>query len=666
PGYKVELAVSFDASEIGAGATLWQRAVWSAEKPHEVLRPLDGSWHPLEFYSHKWSASERRRNVTEKECLALVLGTRSWWRYLTGRRFVVFTDHRNLIFMRASSNRKVIRWDSEMSEFNFEVYHVPGDTNVLPDFLSRCGHPTLEELPAGRLGKGTMTAVVTRSQVQVEDVSPPVATGDPLGGPEPDDPLPWIHELSQALGSGMEQPELEVVQRRGFTMVDGLWRDSEGLVYIPEGGRSSALVGAHEMAGHFGVPRVVRLLKEAGVTWPGIVEDVKRHVASCPACQLVKADGRLPDGPQQTPEFRTEGVLALGWELDVAGPINPHSEEGYTHILMCVEVGYRYVELIPIRAPVTAVNLMKSFCNRVVFHYGPPVLVKSDGARNLDSAVAEELFRLLHAKHHIGTPHRPQSQGRAERHIGVMMKVVRATLMQCGGDWAEILPQVQWCMNTAHSSVTGFSPYQMMFGSPPCTTLSLITRMQEAEQQYRARVALDPEDWVAQLVTRTKTLVQAFKENQSRAMSKERANARRPAWPKFMVGDVVMVFFHQVLGKLDTHWRGPFRVIECGDLHVYRVALVEDPRRSYRAHVERLRPFDASRMLQPGLQRRIMLKTRYLLESVLDVKETEDGPHALVRWAGFEEEDATWEPVRLVQDTEAYKTYCKLASLRGV
>jgi hypothetical protein len=71
-------------------------------------------------------------------------------------------------------------------------------------------------------------------------------------------------------------------------------------------------------------------------------------------------------------------------------------------------------------------------------------------------------------------------------------------------------------------------------------------------------------------------------------------------------------------------------------------------------------------MLQPGLQRRAMLKTRYLLESVLDVKETEDGPHALVRWAGFEEEDATWEPVRLVQDTEAYKTYCKLASLHGV
>jgi hypothetical protein len=382
PGYKVELAVSFDASEIGAGATLWQRAVWSAEKPHEVLRPLDGSWHPLEFYSHKWSASERRRNVTEKECLALVLGTRSWWRYLTGRRFVVFTDHRNLIFMRASSNRKVIRWDSEMSEFNFEVYHVPGDTNVLPDFLSRCGHPTLEELPAGRLGEGTVTAVVTRSQAQVEDISPPVDTSNPLGGPEPDDPLPWIHELSQALGSGMEQPELEVVQRRGFTMVDGLWRDSEGLVYIPEGGRSSALVGAHEMAGHFGVPRVVRLLKEAGVTWPGIVEDVKRHVASCPACQLVKADGRLPDGPQQTPEFRTEGVLALGWELDVAGPINPHSEEGYTHILMCVEVGYRYVELIPIRAPVTAARLMDAFCNRVVFRYGPPVLVKSDGARS--------------------------------------------------------------------------------------------------------------------------------------------------------------------------------------------------------------------------------------------------------------------------------------------
>ena len=190
--------------------------------------------------------------------------------------------------------------------------------------------------------------------------------------------------------------------------------------------------------------------------------------------------------------------------------------------------------------------------------------------------------------------------------------------------------------------------------------------MDQAEQQYRARLALDPEDWVAQLVTRTKALVDSFKLNQSQAMSKERLNARRPAWPAFEVGNVVMVFFHQKLGKLDTHWRGPFRVVECRSLNVYQVELVDDPRRSYRVHVERLRPFDMSRMMEPGLKRRTLTRAHYLVEYILDVRDTTDGPRALVQWAGFEEEDATWEPVELVKDLDAYQAYRKLEMLRGV
>ena len=659
--YRVELAVTFDASEIGAGGTLWQRVVWQeGKRPDNPTRPLDGEWHPLEFYSRKWSRAERRRNVTEKECLALVLCTRTWWRYLTGRRFTAFTDHRNLIFMRASKNRKVIRWDSELSAFHFEVYHVPGETNVLPDFLSRCGHPTLDEMPADR---GDQLAAITRSQTTTEaPTSPPDPILDGDGTPDPilmgnanhgDDV-----NLDSSLLTTLNAEDRRFLAEHAYTECSGgRWCDPEGNIYVPIGARPAVLVCLHEHGGHFGVRRCHQQLRASQLRWPHDRRDVARHVASCPQCQLVKADTVLHEGPLESPMWEPGDVLSLGWEVDVAGPIRPQSTLGFTHILMCVELGYRYVELIPIVAPVTAECLLVAFRDRVIYRYGPPVIVKSDGARNLDSSLAEEFFRLLKTKHHVGTPHRPQSQGRAERHIGVMMRVARATLMEAGGDWGELLPAVQWLMNASHSSVTGFTPYQMLFGSPPTTTLTLVSRLEAAQEQYRARMALDPDDWIAQLVSQHGLMLDAFRKNQAAAMDKSRTNARRTPWPVFTVGDAVMVYFRKKLGKLDTHWRGPFRVVERGHLHTYTVQMVGDPRRSYVVHAERLRTFDAARMPGPTLQCRRMTGARYMVDEVTDVKTTAQGKLAFVKWQGFEAEDSTWEPLALVKNLRAYADY---------
>jgi hypothetical protein len=54
-----------------------------------------------------------------------------------GCKFIVQTDHKNLIWMRRSKNAKVQRWCELLSMYDFEVQHIAGKDNVMADALSR-------------------------------------------------------------------------------------------------------------------------------------------------------------------------------------------------------------------------------------------------------------------------------------------------------------------------------------------------------------------------------------------------------------------------------------------------------------------------------------------------------------------------------------------------
>jgi hypothetical protein len=127
-------------------------------------------WQPLEFLSRKWTAAQRARNTTEKETLALVLAIQKWRRYLEGQHFFVCTDHRNLIFLRDAVNRKVMAWDNSIADLCFDLVHVSGDNNLLPDMLSRCGHPTWSELPPIRNAMNDFLGAVPSTHTDIKSL----------------------------------------------------------------------------------------------------------------------------------------------------------------------------------------------------------------------------------------------------------------------------------------------------------------------------------------------------------------------------------------------------------------------------------------------------------------------------------------------------------------
>ncbi|KAG9392771.1 Chromo (CHRromatin Organization MOdifier) domain [Carpediemonas membranifera] len=117
------LHIFTDASDYGIGGVL-----------------MNAEFKPIAFFAKTLTPQQRRWSTIEKECYALYFGTTKFRRYLAGRDFTAHLDHRNLVYMDRSLNSKVIRWSLALSEYSFDIVHVPGSDNSVADTLSRLVH----------------------------------------------------------------------------------------------------------------------------------------------------------------------------------------------------------------------------------------------------------------------------------------------------------------------------------------------------------------------------------------------------------------------------------------------------------------------------------------------------------------------------------------------
>lgn len=87
-----QFIVEVDASDVAVGAVLSQRS------------PVDEKVHPCAYFSHRLSPAERNYDNGNRELLAIRLALGEWRHWLEGSAvpFIVWTDHRNLEYIRTA------------------------------------------------------------------------------------------------------------------------------------------------------------------------------------------------------------------------------------------------------------------------------------------------------------------------------------------------------------------------------------------------------------------------------------------------------------------------------------------------------------------------------------------------------------------------------------
>ena len=125
PDFSKDFYIFSDASLIGAGAVLMQK--------HEE------NFFPISYASWIFNPTERNYSTTEREMLALVKAVRKWKGYFLFKRLEIQTDHKALtgVMNLKDPHGRIARWTHELSEFHFNLKHIKGTDNVIPDALSR-------------------------------------------------------------------------------------------------------------------------------------------------------------------------------------------------------------------------------------------------------------------------------------------------------------------------------------------------------------------------------------------------------------------------------------------------------------------------------------------------------------------------------------------------
>ena len=135
PDFNCPFAMATDASSSGIGVVLFQppagRNIWP--------EPLDNTCSIIAFFSRSLSATERNYATNKRELLAILFGLEKCRFYLWGRRFVLFTDHRSLtyLFTQRDLSPLLNRWFDIIMDFSFDIVHISGVANILPDAPSK-------------------------------------------------------------------------------------------------------------------------------------------------------------------------------------------------------------------------------------------------------------------------------------------------------------------------------------------------------------------------------------------------------------------------------------------------------------------------------------------------------------------------------------------------
>ena len=95
---------------MGVGAIVSQRST------------IDHKIDPCAFFSRRLTETERNYDIGNRELLAVKLALEEWRHWLEGAKvpFVVWTDHRNLEYIRSAKrlNSRQARWSLFFDRFN--------------------------------------------------------------------------------------------------------------------------------------------------------------------------------------------------------------------------------------------------------------------------------------------------------------------------------------------------------------------------------------------------------------------------------------------------------------------------------------------------------------------------------------------------------------------
>ncbi|KAE8890591.1 hypothetical protein PF005_g13525 [Phytophthora fragariae] len=151
----------------------------------------------------------------------------------------------------------------------------------------------------------------------------------------------------------------------------------------------------------------------------------------------------------------------------------PADARGHAGILVFVCGLSMMVRLAAVRKSVTAPQPAQLLVDNGFRHHGLPEAFVSDRDPRFVSHFWQHIFRLLGTRLDMSTADHPQTGGQTERVNRVLEDILRSVCAAEPTKWSTLLPQVEFALNNAVHSSTGFTPFYVNGLRHPRTPLTL-------------------------------------------------------------------------------------------------------------------------------------------------------------------------------------------------
>ncbi|KAK3699102.1 hypothetical protein QZH41_008905, partial [Actinostola sp. cb2023] len=513
---------------------------------------------------------EERGHTRDKEAFALVYALRKFRQYLLGRKFIWYTDHLGLRWLRNTRDPRgrYARWVEQIEEFEFETCYRAGQLNQHADALSR-----------------------KLQQQNISMVSPSVRfSAEVIKTKQEHDPV-----LSQVithlrLSDDRKQP-LNPKVRTWMRKRDTLFLDKTGMLYIkfrrgrkilnqlvvPDSLVPDVLQLKHDEAGHMSSSKTRKLIQRE-YYWLSVNEDTRRYCQTCSVCATCK------DPPRETTtDANLTSQPTEPWQevsMDLKGPFGPQStSRGNRYLLVVLDLLTRAAEMIPIPNK-TAKTVANAVVTEVFCRHGIPESILTDKGLEFDSSAMLVLATELGIDKK--RPLHPQANGAVERLNRTIGQMLKKTQEENDLDWDLKISFVRF--NQEHSS-TGYSPFYLTFGRNPRTPVLVKDSSMPKPKT--------PQQWATDLA---KTLKEAHDVSSTRDRLQKEKRAEKSkevlTTQRFKVGDEVLVYSPTRKGQvksLHRAWAGPYIVIQCREGNTYRIKNSNNFRQRFIRHHDQLR-----------------------------------------------------------------------------
>lgn len=345
--YDKEFLLRTDASDLGMGAVLLQKN--SKEE-----------WVPVQWASKKFTPTEVRYGISEKEMYAVFWGVKKFEYELRGRKFKIETDHKALAEIRKKSdfnNARINRWIEKIQEFDFEIRYIPGDEMVVPDALSR--FYTNKEDHKRRVIK-------ERRDKQIE---------------------------------GKRKKHVKIIDGQEFWVFD----DGKEQTMPPANERDKLIMDCHLQLSHRGRTSVYYEIRKQ-FYWPGVKDQIERVLKNCETCQ--KFNRKTSGGTDFV--STTRYLEKVGLDL-----IEFREEKAFIVVAIDYFTRRAWARVVESKHATAIVSLIKELCSQGK----KPEEIITDNGKEFCNEQLRELCSTMNIEHRKVGVESHRSNGRVERII---------------------------------------------------------------------------------------------------------------------------------------------------------------------------------------------------------------------------------------------------------